>query len=113
MIKKKQSVKSSRRSRKASLGDLILEGMREGLAHVRGEVQLRTRTINLPGSVDVQAIRATLGISQAEFAARYGFSVRTLQEWEQGRAAPDSAVRAYLTVIERNPKAVIEALSAA
>ena len=42
----------------------------------------------------------------------YGFSRRTLQEWEQGRAQPESAVRAYLTVIDRNPRAVEEALRA-
>jgi putative transcriptional regulator len=62
--------------------------------------------------VDVKGVRRKRGLSQAEFANRYGFSTRTLQEWEQGRAQPDSAVRAYLTVIDRNPKAVEEALGA-
>lgn len=47
-----------------------------------------------------------------DFADRYGFSARTVQEWEQGRAQPDRAVRANLTVIARDPKAVEEALSA-
>jgi putative transcriptional regulator len=111
MTRKKQSAKSSVRSRKASLGDLIMAGMKEGVAHARGEVQLRTRVVSVPDAVNVRAVLQKLGISQSEFAARYGFRFRTVQEWEQGRAIPDSAVRAYLTVIERNPNAVIEALS--
>ena len=49
-------------------------------------------------------------MSQAKFAAAFALNPRTLQEWEQGKAAPDGAVRAYLTVIERNPDAVVEAL---
>jgi putative transcriptional regulator len=61
--------------------------------------------------VDVRAVRENSGLSQSEFAARYGFSLRTLQEWEQGRAQPDSAVRAYLLVIDRDPQAVQAALA--
>jgi putative transcriptional regulator len=65
----------------------------------------------VPASVDVHAIREKSGLSQTEFAARYGFSIRTLQEREQGRARPDGAVRAYLIVIDRNPGAVMQALT--
>ena len=61
--------------------------------------------------VDMRALRSKLGLSQSEFASHYGISLRTLQEWEQGRTSPDGAVRANLTVIERNPRAVIEALA--
>jgi putative transcriptional regulator len=88
--------------------------MEEFAAYLRGEIQLRTRVIeiaDIPDKVDVQAIRTKLGISQSDFARRYGFSHRTVREWEQGRSAPDSAVRAYLTVIDRNPQAVSEALN--
>lgn len=65
---------------------------------------------NIPSRVDVPAIRAKTGMSQAEFAARFAISIRTLQDWEQGRREPDSTVRAYLTVIEREPDAVERAL---
>jgi putative transcriptional regulator len=61
--------------------------------------------------LDVRAIRAKTGLSQAEFAERFGFSLRTLQEWEQGRSKPESAVRAYLLVISRAPKTVARALA--
>jgi putative transcriptional regulator len=56
------------------------------------------------GPVDVRPLRSKLGLSQSEFASQYGISLRTLQEWEQGRTNPDSAVRAYLAVIERNTR---------
>ena len=66
-----------------------------------------------PGPVDVKAIRAKSGLSQAEFAKRYGFNVRTLQDWESSGAQPPSPVRAYLTVIDRFPDIVARALKGA
>jgi DNA-binding transcriptional regulator YiaG len=48
---------------------------------------------------------------QAEFSRRYALSSRSLQEWEQGHRRPESAVRACLTVIDRNPEAVEKALT--
>jgi putative transcriptional regulator len=68
------------------------------------------RYVEVPEDVDVRAIRSKLGLSQAEFSRRYAVSPRSLQEWEQGRRRPESAVRAYLTVIDRNPQAVEKAL---
>src|SRR5215831_16570304 len=55
-------------------------------------------------------IRRALELTQEEFAARYRIPLGTLRDWEQGRAEPDQAARAYLTVIARNPKAVADAL---
>lgn len=65
----------------------------------------------IPPAVNVKRIRARVGLSQSEFARRFGFNVRTLQDWERGRANPGVAVRAYLTVIARDPEAVQEALA--
>jgi len=56
-------------------------------------------------------IRRALGLSQEDFAARYHIPIGTLRDWEQGRAEPDQAARAYLTVIAREPEAVRKALS--
>jgi putative transcriptional regulator len=81
--------------------------MTQLLAHVRGEIDLKSYT--LPGPIDVKAIRKKVGMSQSEFASALALNRRTLQEWEQGKTA-DNAVRAYLTVIDRNPAAVVEAL---
>jgi putative transcriptional regulator len=97
-------------TRKAStrLGRTLVAGMTQVLAHVRGETQLES--YYLPGPVDVKAIRRKAGMSQSQFASAFALSKRTLQEWEQGKASPDGTVRAYLTVIDRNPDAVVAAL---
>src|ERR1043165_7361198 len=60
----------------------------------------------------VKLIRRALGLSQDDFAARYHIPIGTLRDWEQGRAVPDQAARAYLTVIARDPEAVRKALDA-
>ena len=57
-------------------------------------------------------IRQALGLTQEEFAARFRIPLGTLRDWEQGSAEPDAAAKAYLHVIVRNPKAVIDALMA-
>jgi putative transcriptional regulator len=102
--------KSKKLSNPSRVGEDVIEGLKEAIAHARGEISLPTREYEVPGPVDVKAIRSRAGLSQNEFARRYGFSVRTLQEWEAGGAKPPSAVRAYLTVIDRIPKAVADAL---
>ena len=55
-------------------------------------------------------IRRALGMSQEDFAARYHIPLGTLRDWEQGRAEPNQAARAYLTVIAREPDVVRNAL---
>jgi putative transcriptional regulator len=60
----------------------------------------------------VKAIRTKLNLTQAQFAGRFGFSINTLRHWEQGCRVPKGPTRAYLLVINRNPKAVQKALRA-
>jgi putative transcriptional regulator len=94
-------------------GRKILRGLEEAARHARGEaVNVRTRTVFVPNAIDVRAIREKLGLSQEEFALRFGFSLGTVRHWEQGRRYPDGAARVLLTVIDRQPKAVDEALAA-
>jgi putative transcriptional regulator len=83
---------------KRNIGREILEGLRE---LKRGE---HGRVINLP---DVASIRAKTGLSQSRFANLLGVSVRTLQDWEQGRRAPSGAARTLLLVAARNPRALL------
>jgi len=104
-------MKKTNRAKTESVGASIIRGMEQAVAHHRGELKLQTTVYTIPGPVDVKAIRESLGLSQGQFAARYGFSPRTLQQWEQGRSKPDASSRAYLTVIERNHKAVEKALN--
>jgi len=108
----KTSHAPTERARRSRVARDIISGLKEAVAFARGEISLPVRMVNVREPVDVRALRSKLGLSQSEFASQYGISLRTLQEWEQGRTSPDSTVRAYLTVIERNPQAVIEALSA-
>ena len=69
---------------KRNVGMEILEGLRQ---LKRGDV---SRVINVP---PVATIRERTGLSQAKFASLLGVSVRTLQEWEQGRSAPRGFAR--------------------
>lgn len=80
----------------------------ENLAHACGEIEFESYT--LPGPIDVKGIREKSGMSQSEFARAFALNPPTLEQWEQNEGQPDSAVRAYLTVISRNPAAVIAAL---
>jgi DNA-binding transcriptional regulator YiaG len=66
-----------------------------------------------PERVDVRAIRTKLKLSQAEFAARFGFSAAAVRQWEQGRRYPHGPARVLLTIIDREPNAVRRALESA
>ena len=83
---------------KRNVGREILEGLRE---LKRGDVG---RVVSVP---PVAAIRERTGLSQAKFAVLLGVSVRTLQEWEQGRRAPSGAARTLLMVAAKNPEALL------
>jgi DNA-binding transcriptional regulator YiaG len=61
--------------------------------------------------VDVRALRTRLGITQEEFAGRYGLDVATLRNWEQGRTEPEGPAAALLQLIDRDPDKVIELLA--
>src|SRR3954466_5809862 len=92
----------------SSVGADLIEGMKLVAAHQRGKVELEQV---LPKPIDVKAIRKRVKMSQAEFSRTYGISKRALQEWEQGGRQPDSAARAYLTVIAKEPVVVRRALA--
>jgi putative transcriptional regulator len=61
---------------------------------------------------DVRGLRERIDLTQTAFARMIGVSVRTLQNWEQGRREPRGPAKALLTVVEQQPKAVLEALHA-
>jgi putative transcriptional regulator len=105
---KKSNAARKAKPKSTKLGRILIKGMKQILAHTRGEIELESYT--LPDPIDVKAIRRRSGLSQAKFAAAYALNPRTLQDWEQHKAVPDGAVRAYLTVIDRNPDAVVNAL---
>jgi putative transcriptional regulator len=86
-------------SKKRDIGSEILEGIRE---LKEGKP---ARVVNVPA---VAEIREKTGLSQSRFATLLGVSVRTLQDWEQGRRAPSGAARTLLLVAHKNPKALLE-----
>ena len=100
------------KKKSTKLGESLLRAADELVAHTNGEIALPIRYIPI-AEIDVAAIRSKLGLSQNEFARRFCINPRALQDWEQGRRKPESAVRAYLTVIEHNPRAVEKALKVA
>jgi putative transcriptional regulator len=83
--------------------------VREGGAILRGETKA-SRAFKLEDP-DVAAIRSEYGLSQEQFAALLGISVRTLQNWEQGRRHPQGPAKVLLRVASRHPRAVLDAVS--
>jgi len=81
-----------------------------------GRIAARLRALGVGASPiaiptpDIRKIREKLGVSQAEFALRFGLELDTLQNWEQGRNQPDPAARLLLKVIELHPEIVADIL---
>ena len=95
----------------SEVGESIIRGLKEALAYTKGEpVEVRLHHVMVPETVDVKAIRSGLGMTQREFASRFGFPLGTLRNWERGHRRPEGSARAFLTVIARRPEAVIDAL---
>lgn len=69
--------------------------------------EMKAGQVQLVSSPVIEARKKT-GLSQSQFAALLGVSVRTLQGWEQGRKQPSKAARTLLAIAERNPKALLE-----
>lgn len=90
--------------------DSIKRGLQQAIAHAEGRD--RGVRVHRPRSVDVKALRAKMGMTQEEFAAKFGFSAATLRHWERGDRKPHGASLVLLNVIEHNPRAVIDALTA-
>ena len=68
---------------------------------------------HVPQEVDVKAIRNRLGMTQARFSNTFGFSLDAIKHWEGGRRIPEAPARTLLTVIDKNPAAVLTALNPA
>jgi len=95
---------------KANLFEELLESVREGGAILRGEREA-TRSFALE-EPEVAAVRKEYGLSQEQFASLLGISVRTLQNWEQGRRKPHGPAKVLLRVAARHPEAVLDTVAA-
>ena len=90
--------------------DLLCESIRQA-GEIRRGVRKPSRTFVIEDP-NAKAIRERLGLSQSRFASIIGVSVRTLQNWEQGRREPEGPAKALLRVVDREPQAVLHALHA-
>ena len=94
-------------------GERLVESAEQALAWVRGE-DVPGMVVHEPvPAIDVRAVRRRTGFTQAEFARRFGFSLGTLRNWEQGIRSPQGPARALLRVIDAEPEAALRALGKA
>jgi putative transcriptional regulator len=84
----------------------LVDSVREGRAILRGETQASRAFIIQPP--DIKNIRNGFGLTQEQFAALLGISVRTLRNWEQGLRMPEGPARVLLKVAARHPEAVLD-----
>ncbi len=96
--------------KKETAGERMIASAKEALAFAVGEKT--ACVVHIPDKIDATRIRKKINMSQSEFAQYTGLSVRTTQEWEQGRVVPSRTARALLTIIDREPEAARRALTA-
>jgi putative transcriptional regulator len=89
----------------------MMHGLNEVEAFLAGEQE--GFKAHVPQEVDVKAIRNRLGMTQARFSDTFGFSLDAIKHWEGGRRTPEAPARTLLTVIDKNPAAVLTALNPA
>ncbi|MBI4770509.1 MAG: helix-turn-helix domain-containing protein [Chloroflexi bacterium] len=89
-----------------NIGLETLEGIREIKAYKVGQQVLRTH--ELMRTAPPQSIRARLQLSQAAFAGLMGVSLRTVQDWEQGRRKPSGPAEALLRIAEQHPEVFVQ-----
>lgn len=88
----------------------LVESVKQMGGIMRGENIPHRRTVLT--RTDVKALRERLGLTQNQFSGMIGVSIKTLQNWEQGRREPEGPAKALLRVVEKEPQAVLSALHA-
>jgi len=87
----------------------IQAGLTDAIEHSKGK---KSKVVeHSPEEINVKAIREKTGMSQQRFCAAFGISLGTLRHWEQGLRSPRGAARVLLKVVQKNPKAVMKAIS--
>jgi len=110
--KTKRPAKTAARlpKKQPTVGARIIEGLEQAIEWTRGENDdVHVTLVQVP-EVDVREVRTKMGLSQAQFATKFGFPPATLRNWEQGRSRPDAPTRVLLAVIAKHPEAVEDVL---
>ena len=108
-LKAKRAVEAAIEGR-ANVLDVPTVESRHGLAEDLRRFGFAMSLIT-PVTVDVRKLRERLGLTQEQFSLRFGLELDAVRNWEYGRREPDRAAKSYLTVIEKDPEAVQEALA--
>ncbi len=120
MTQKKTVTKRGKVRKTSSLGQEILEGLKEAIAYERGEV-LNVRTKKLPITArhaealaavvytpaDIKRLRKGVELSQAVFAQALNLDIETVKAWEQGKRTPSGPALRLLEVVERYPEVIL------
>lgn len=85
-------------------GKRLLAAADEALLIAAGATEPKSKYI--PADVDVRKIRASIGATQDQFAAEFGFTTSQIRDWEQARNRPIGVVRMYLMMIAHDPDGV-------
>lgn len=83
----------------------LIEGIDDIIAFKEGRKKLKVKSVSIP-ELDVSKIRKQLNLTQEDFAMKFGFSVSTVRNWEQGTRQPDGPARILLSLIANNPEAI-------
>jgi putative transcriptional regulator len=109
MLKAKRAIEAAVDEGRVVLTVPVVENV-SALAKELRDVGFTTSRLT-PRAVDVRQLRERLGLSQEQFALRFGFDISAVRNWEYGRREPDTAAKSYLTVIDRDSALVEKALA--
>jgi len=96
------------------LFERLRTGLEDGIRHAKGEIALKTTTLELPDrppevrAEELSELRNASGMSQAVFARMLNVSTKTVQSWEQGHRKPSQAALRLIQVFRRDPSGLLE-----
>ncbi len=109
-MRTKKPASRSVSTKRSTVGARIIEGLQEAIAWSKGDdAPARVTEVQIP-DVDVSKVRQRMGLTQTQFATKFGFRPATLRSWEQGRVRPDSPTRVLLALIAKHPESVEDVL---
>ncbi len=96
-----------------NIGDELISGMNEALDYTKGKKrkEAKLHRVIISEKINVKNVREKMRVTQEEFAAKLGISLRTIQHWEQGDRKPQGPARVLLTLLKEHPRSIERMLS--